>query len=118
MTRRGGWPTTGFGQRLRDLRETAGLSQAQLADRVGCNRFTVAKTERGEQEPAWPLVLAFARALGVSVVEFDVDLDILAGQSAPSQPSKGPGRPRKTARAPAKPKRTRKPKGSGPDRLD
>jgi putative transcriptional regulator len=70
MTKRGGWPPTGFGARLRDLRTEAGLSQRELAERAGCNVFTVNKLERGVQEPAWPLVLALAKALSVSTEEF------------------------------------------------
>jgi transcriptional regulator with XRE-family HTH domain len=67
----GGWPPTGFGARLRALREQAGLTQGVLAERAGCNPFTVAKLEGGRQEPAWPLVLALARALGVSCEAFN-----------------------------------------------
>jgi transcriptional regulator with XRE-family HTH domain len=73
MPKKGGWPPTGFGARLRALRDQRGWTQAQLAERAGCNSFTVAKTERGEQEPAWPLVLALARALGVGVAAFVAD---------------------------------------------
>jgi len=46
------------------------LSQRELAKEAGCNANTLAKLERGEQEPAWPLVLALARALGVEVTAF------------------------------------------------
>jgi DNA-binding XRE family transcriptional regulator len=46
-----------------DLRTEAGLSQRELAERAGCNVFTVNKLERGVQEPAWPLVLALANPL-------------------------------------------------------
>src|SRR5688572_21418827 len=70
MTRQGGWPATGFGQRLRQLREGTGLSQQQLAEKAGCHFMTVAKLEQGSQEPAWPLVLAFADALGVECSAF------------------------------------------------
>ena len=70
MTKNGGWPSTQFGNRLRVLRANAGLSQKQLAERAQCNVFTVAKLERGTQEPAWPLVLALADALGVTCLAF------------------------------------------------
>jgi transcriptional regulator with XRE-family HTH domain len=70
MTRQGGWPESGFGGRLRQLREAAGLTQQQLGDRAGCHAMTVAKLEAGAQEPAWPLVLALADALAVSTEEF------------------------------------------------
>jgi XRE family transcriptional regulator, fatty acid utilization regulator len=70
MTRQGGWPASGFGGRLRALREAAGLTQLQLGDRAGCHTMTIAKLEAGTQEPAWPLVLQLADALGVSTEEF------------------------------------------------
>ena len=76
-----GWPPSGFGPRLRELREGKGLSQGQLAQVAGCNVFTVSKTERGTQEPAWPLVLALARALGVEVGAFVVN-----GEQAEAEP--------------------------------
>jgi transcriptional regulator with XRE-family HTH domain len=66
----GGWPPTGFGKRLKALREAQGLTQDELAASAGCNKFTISKLERGLQEPAWPLVLALARVLGVKVGEF------------------------------------------------
>jgi len=43
MTKQGGWPATGFAARLRAVREQAGLSQRQLAERAGCNVFTLSK---------------------------------------------------------------------------
>ena len=71
------------------LREAKGLSQAQLAEEAGVNVFTISKTERGLQEPAWPLVLALAGALGVEVGAFVVN-----GTPAP-QGTRPRGRPRK-----------------------
>src|SRR4051794_24654749 len=70
MSKKGGWEATGFGVQLKRLREAAGLSQQQLADAAGCNKFTVAKLEAGKQEPAWPLVLAFGQALNVTCEAF------------------------------------------------
>lgn len=86
MTKRGGWAPSGFGERLQALRERAGLTQGELGAKAGCHSFTVSKLERGEQEPAWPLVLALAKALGVGVNEFVVE--------HPRRPKKRPmGRP-------------------------
>jgi transcriptional regulator with XRE-family HTH domain len=70
MTKHGGWPATGFGKRLRELREVSGLTQRQLADKAGCHYMTLAKLEQGTQEPAWPLVVALCQALGVSCDAF------------------------------------------------
>lgn len=60
----------GFGERLRDLRTAAGLSQAQLAEKAGMNVFGVAKLEQGQREPSWATVLALAGALGVECTAF------------------------------------------------
>jgi transcriptional regulator with XRE-family HTH domain len=70
MPGRGDFPETGFGGRLKALREAAGLSQEQLAHRAGCSTFTVSRLERGTQDPAWPLVVALAKALGVTPNDF------------------------------------------------
>jgi transcriptional regulator with XRE-family HTH domain len=92
MTRQGGWPATGFGGQLRQVREEAGLTQQQLGERAGCHTMTIAKLEAGTQEPAWPLVLALAKALGVSTEAFRGRVD----GPAPAAPKRGqppkPGR--------------------------
>lgn len=61
---------TGFGDRLKELREAAGLSQAALAEAAGLNRFGVAKLEQGVREPGWSTVLALAAALTVTPNDF------------------------------------------------
>ena len=63
MTKQGGWPASGFADRLWELREQAGLSQAQLAEKVGVHTLSVSKLERGVHEPQWPLVLALRTLL-------------------------------------------------------
>jgi transcriptional regulator with XRE-family HTH domain len=89
------WPPSGFGGRLQQLRERAGLTQAELAERAGCFPLTVSKLERGVQEPAWPLVVALARALGVSCDSFVVnDGDQMGEKPRPR------GRPKRTVTAP------------------
>lgn len=61
---------TGFGPRLRALRLAAGLTQKQLADRVGMHYQNLARLERGTRGPSWETVLKLADALGVSTEEF------------------------------------------------
>ena len=82
---------TGFACRLKTLREAAGLTQAQLADRTGYYRFTLAKLEQGVQEPTWPTVLALAAALGVKITDF-------LPQEGEVPVHHGPGRPPKETR--------------------
>lgn len=57
---------TSFGKRLRQLREESGLTQSEVAERVGLIYQTVAKYERGEMEPTWAVVLAFADVFAVT----------------------------------------------------
>jgi transcriptional regulator with XRE-family HTH domain len=90
-----------FAGRLRELREDAGLTQEQLAERAGVKRDAVARWERGVREPSWSSILALADALGV---------DCRAFQEEPrSVPEPKRGRPRKEPEATAedKPKRPR-----------
>lgn len=89
MPKKDGWAPTGFGGRLRRVRVAAGLSQEQLAERAGCHPMTVAKLERGAQEPAWPLVLALAKALGATCEAFN------GGAADEPRESRPPGRPPK-----------------------
>jgi transcriptional regulator with XRE-family HTH domain len=84
MTRVGGWPSTGFAARLKALRQQAGLTQRELAGRAGCHHLTVSVLERAGQEPAWPLVLALAEALGVSCEDFRGGAREPAGKPAAS----------------------------------
>jgi transcriptional regulator with XRE-family HTH domain len=86
-------PPTGFAQRLKALREAAGLTQAQLAERAGLYSFSVAKLEQGVQEPTWPTVLALAQALGVNCLAFCPDATL--GEPPTDSPKPGPGRPQK-----------------------
>ena len=73
---------TGFGPRLRTLREAAGLTQAQLGERAGGMPYqAVAKYEREATEPSWSAVLRLADALGVTPNAFLV-------ASAPGDASK------------------------------
>jgi transcriptional regulator with XRE-family HTH domain len=82
----GGWPPSGFRGRLKQLQEAAGLTQQQIAERAGCNQFTVAKLETGRQEPAWPLVRTRARATGVTCAAFDVpDVEAVPEPERPSK---------------------------------
>jgi transcriptional regulator with XRE-family HTH domain len=61
---------TGFGDRLRAVREQAGVSLSELGRRTDIAYQTIMKYERGENEPTWPTVLKIAEALGVSTEEF------------------------------------------------
>lgn len=56
--------------RVKELREQKGLSQEQLADRVGAHYTTISKIERGVQQLNVRWMERIAEALGVTVREF------------------------------------------------
>lgn len=55
--------------RVKDLREQAGLSQAELAAAVHVSRQSVNSIERGRYVPSLPLAFALARFFKTSVEE-------------------------------------------------
>jgi transcriptional regulator with XRE-family HTH domain len=59
-----------FAGRLRELREAAGLTQQQLAERAGMAWRTITHLEGGDRKPSWETVLALCQALSVEVGEF------------------------------------------------
>lgn len=52
-----------WGVKLHEARTRAGVSQAELAELVGCTRQAVSAWERGVSAPSYPMQLALARAL-------------------------------------------------------
>jgi transcriptional regulator with XRE-family HTH domain len=80
---------TGFAQRLKAIREAAGLTQQALADMVDYHTLTIAKLEQGVQEPTWPTVLTLAKALGVNCGAFEIE-----GPAEPAE-KRSRGRPPK-----------------------
>lgn len=57
------------GEMVRRLRGGAGLTQNQLAERIGVSEKTVSKWETGRGYPDVSLIETLAAALGVSVIE-------------------------------------------------
>jgi len=56
-----------FGKRLRTLREAAGKSQGELADKAGLSRVFVNQLEAGNRDPSLSTLTRLARALGVKL---------------------------------------------------
>ena len=79
---------TGFAAKLKGLRETAGLSQEDLAERAGLYKFSVAKLEQGVREPTWATVLALASALDVDCKAFMVEGRIASAKRPRGRPGK------------------------------
>ena len=93
-----------FGPRLRELREAAGLTQKQLAERAELHYMTLVKLERGERVPSWETVVQVSRVLGCSCEAF------LTPATNP-EPETRRGRPPKREEVEPEPEPPSKPKG-------
>lgn len=59
-----------MGYRIREIRESLGMSQAELCEKTGITRATIWKLETGENEVTTSrTLLKIAEALGVSIGE-------------------------------------------------
>ena len=56
-----------FGARMATLRRAAGISQAQLAERLGVSPSAIGMYEQGRREPSLDTLVAIADVLGVSL---------------------------------------------------
>ena len=55
--------------RMLEYRRNAGISQAELAERVGCRRETIGNLENGKYNPSLKLAMDVAKELNASVYE-------------------------------------------------
>ena len=58
------------GARLKELRNTAGLTQPELAEKAGFTKSAIADLESGRRKPLWETVLKLAAALNVDCSAF------------------------------------------------
>lgn len=79
-----------FAEKLKELREQAGLTQYALAAKSGLSRQILSKLELGQHEPSWMTVQILSTALGVDCIAFADEIQL-------PEPgvSRGRGRPRK-----------------------
>ena len=71
---------TKLGKRLREARQLRGMSQSELARRIGMSMSQVSRIETEGSETSWPRTIAMARTL-------DVSLDFLAGLAEAPAPA-------------------------------
>ena len=64
---------TMIGDRIRNGRKRAILSQTELGERAGYSRRVIAKIERGESDPKYSVLVNIAEALELSVVDLLID---------------------------------------------
>ncbi|WP_126931532.1 helix-turn-helix transcriptional regulator [Streptomyces sp. NP10] len=64
-----------LGQRIAQHRRKAGLSQEQLADRIGVERRTIQRYEAGSRDPRFTDLLLIAAALEGNVEDLVCEVD-------------------------------------------
>lgn len=72
-------------ENLREFRESAGLTQAELANKVGISRTQITKWENGIQTPSTLWIEKLAKAFGKSPVEL---ISFKSSAPAPSKSDK------------------------------
>jgi transcriptional regulator with XRE-family HTH domain len=99
--------STFFAERLRSLREAAGLSQYALAKRSQLSKQALSNLEMGNREPTWNTVQRISAALGVDCRSF---ADPALASPADPTPPRGRGRPSKGPAETTAPKKIRRKK--------
>ena len=79
-----------IGQRMKELREKSGLSQADIAKLCGSNQATIAKTETGKTAPSVKILVWWADY-------FDVSMDYLTCRTDQPQGKLYEGKPQLNA---------------------
>lgn len=74
---------SGFGARLKELREAAGVKVHELAARSGVFSQQIYAYEGGKSEPVWSSVVALARALDVPLDAFLPQEDSASTSASP-----------------------------------
>ena len=64
----GGMNTVALGMKIASARKAAGLTQAELAERVGTKQASISKIETGRVVPTLPVLDRIARAVGSPIV--------------------------------------------------
>lgn len=96
-----------FAEKLRQLRDEAGLSEAKLAEAAGLTFASVHGYGLGRRTPSFPAVVKLARALGVTCEAFADCEDMADGEEAtkranPSKPRARADNPKRTRGRPGK----------------
>lgn len=97
-----------FAEKLKELRGTAGISQAGLASQSGMSLSAIHDYEQGKREPSLRSAVKLARALGADCRAFAECEDMVADKHASSSSPPRRGRPAKPAEAPSKKPRRKK----------
>jgi transcriptional regulator with XRE-family HTH domain len=88
----GAGPMT-FADKLRELRQSAAMSQPDFAEMSGLSLSIIRSYEQGNRVPNWRSLVKIARALKVSLDVFS-ECDEVADEPEPEPEPKGKSKPR------------------------
>ena len=54
---------------IKELRKKAGLTQAELAEKIGTTQERVCRWERGKIKPSLPMLVKLAAVFGVAITD-------------------------------------------------
>jgi transcriptional regulator with XRE-family HTH domain len=77
-----------FAEKLRELRDAKGLSEAKLADSSGVPFGTIHEYGLGRRKPSFAAVVKLAKALGVTCEAFAECDDIAKDEEQPAEETK------------------------------
>jgi transcriptional regulator with XRE-family HTH domain len=83
-----------FGEKLRELRDKAGLSEAKLAKASGVSFGAIHNYGLGFRKPAFSAVVKIAKALGVTCEAFAECEDVASDEPAAKPKVPAPKKPR------------------------
>ena len=72
-----------LGERVRELREQAGYSAAELGRVVGISQSQISRVENGKQMPLYTLLMELADALGTTPDDLLIAEALLDARSSP-----------------------------------
>jgi transcriptional regulator with XRE-family HTH domain len=95
-------PDNAFGARLRTLREQAGLTQEELAEKAGLTSYAVSSLERGRRQRPYPhTVRSLADALGIGEEQRAELMRAVPRRGVVAPTAEAPPRPRPALEIPA-----------------
>lgn len=78
-------PLTGWGGQLRAMRERAGFTQMELAQKSGLSQSTISHVETGRRNPSRAVALIWAEACGATLDLPPLDVGALTATLSPRQ---------------------------------
>ncbi len=59
-----------FGTRIKELRDASGMTQTELAERIGVSKSVISAYEKGIRNPSHKVIQSVAEVFGTSVLSF------------------------------------------------